>query len=400
MRIILLTWAAGENDPFSYFNEQFRAQLAALDHEVYIVPLDELTGDTLRAISTIARIDLIFTWQGIGSAIGNEATGRTLWEELDVPLICLHGDHPCYNPANHQQYSRHVLHVYLVESFARDANRLVPREFPALFDALPNFFTAPEQQPAFSGEYFVLPKNFTDPVETRRAWRERCDDATYRLLCDAADAIEQAYRNGSPRDHHDVTLDLLPASIQERVRAGDADRATADLVFRYWRELDHLYRNIASAFVLETLHDVPVHVYGRGWERFEATGNPLHRFQPADRLGSNDLQFGSAWGIIDIAPINKSLHDRTLRAMRRGAGFILSSDWRRGEPIHDQFPDLFYGGTTGELGAKAQHVIEDPSAHRNQVHAFSEAFDAAYQMHDFVERIRLHTIDRGLSLCS
>jgi hypothetical protein len=398
VRIILLNWSAGENDPFSYFNQQFQRQLAHLGHEVHIVPLDELLGDTLCAIQAVGRIDLVFTWQGLGSAIGDSATGKTVWEQLNIPLVCLHGDHPCHNPLNHQQSSRHVLHVYLVPSFQRDANRLISRDWPALFDSLPNFITVPDILPEFDGEYFVLPKNFTDHVETRRGWRQRCDDATYRVLCACADAIEQEYLSGSQRDHHEVMLDQLPGTISERVRAGEADAATAELIFQIGRELDHVYRSVASAFVLQSLPDVPIHVYGRGWERFVALGNPLHVFRPAERLGQNDSQFASSWGIIDIAPINQALHDRTLRAMRRGAGFLLSSAWRRGEPIHDDFSGLFYSGSRGDLPSKIERIRRDPEAHRREVRGFSDAFDTAFPMTAFLERACGYARERGFRL--
>jgi hypothetical protein len=398
MRIIILNWSEGENDPFSYFNQQFRQQLLDLGHEVHIVPLDALLSSTLQLIQAAAPIDVVFTWQGLGSMTGDGSSGHTLWEQLEIPLVCVHGDHPCYNPANHQQTSRHVMHLYTVSAFARDANRLIARKWPALFEEIPSFFVAPDAPPEFQGDYFVLPKNLTDLAETRRRWKDRCDEATYRMLSAAADGIEHAYRHGNDLDHHEVILDALASPIPKAVRSGRANGKVADLVFQLGRELDQVHRNLAAAFVLESLPDVPIRVYGRGWERFASRGNPQHTFHPFDRVAQGEWQYHSAFGIIDVAPHRSSLHDRTLRAMRNGAGFLISSSWRRDEPIHQEFKDLFFAGDANALVAKAEAVRHDPVAHRARVQMFARAFDALYSMDAFMGRVRHHAAQRGFVL--
>ena len=151
MRIAILNWSDGENDPFSFFNQQFRQQLVDLGHDVIIVPLNAALGTTMQAIQGSAPVDFVLTWQGLGSARPNATTSQTLWAQLELPVVCLHGDHPCYNPPNHQPSSHHLLHVYPVAAFARDANRLIPREWPALFEPLP-------KEEAFLFSFFC--KNF------------------------------------------------------------------------------------------------------------------------------------------------------------------------------------------------------------------------------------------------
>jgi hypothetical protein len=398
MRIIILNWSDGENDPFSYFNQQFRQQLGDLGHEVHLVPYNALLSSTLHLIQAAAPIDVVLSWQGLGSMTSDAPNGPTLWEQLGIPLVCLHGDHPCYKPANHQPSSHHVMHLYTVTAFARDANRLIPRQWPALFEEIPSFFVAPAAAPEFQGDYFILPKNLRDVVETRRRWKHSCDAATYRMLSAGADAIEQAYRNGNDRDHHEVILDTLASPIPEMVRAGRANGEIVDLVFQLSRELDQVHRNFASAFVLDALPDVPIRVYGQGWERFASRGNPQHTFHPFDRLAQGDWQYHSAFGIIDIAPHRSSLHDRTLRALRHGAGFLISSSWRRDEPIHQEFAGLFFAGDANALAAKVDAVRNDPAAHRARVELFASEFDALFSMDAFMARVRHHAAERGFML--
>lgn len=398
MQIILLNWAAGENDPFTYFNEQLQRQLEGLGHAVYIVPLDGPVSSTIEAIHSAVHIDLAFTWQGIGSALRLSGRNATIWELLGIPLACLHGDHPCHCLQNHQQSSRHLLHLYGCMSFTRDANRLIQREWPAAHEPMFNLFSPPVEAVQFVGDYFVFPKNLRNVDETRRAWKVGCEATTYRLLSAGADAIVQEFHSGNVVNHHELILDFLPGSIAEAVRAGQADRASIARHLRILRELDHVHRNVAAAFVIDSLPDVPIHVYGRGWEHFSARGNPNHVFRPFDRVAQGDSQFHSAFGIFDVSPVNDSLHDRTLRAMRIGAGFLTGTSWRQGEEIHDEFADLFFSGTVSDLETKVRLVRNDPDAHRERTRRFSVAYDELLPLDHFIGRITRLAAQRGLML--
>jgi hypothetical protein len=267
-----------------------------------------------------------------------------------------------------------------------------------MMDSIPNFFGTPSPPPSRAGDFFVFPKNLVDVDALKRSWRANYDAAACAFLCDGAAAIEAAFRQGSPRDHLEVMLDVLPSPIPEVVRAGEADAETAQVVFGVARELDRVYRNVAAAFVLEALHDVPIRINGSGWERHAARANPNHVFQPFGRLADGATQFHSAYGILDVAQVADTLHDRTLRAMRIGTGVLAATAWRAGEPIHDGFSDLFFSGRAGDLAAKAAEVMRDPEAHRSRVAAFGQVYDAVFPLVDFLARLRGHAEARGFRL--
>lgn len=398
MHIVILNWAEGENDPFTFFSQQFEMLLKGLGHAVHVVPLAGPAAATIEAIHAVIRIDLAFAWQGIGSALTPSGRVETVWELLEIPLVSVHGDHPCYNPVNHQQRSRHFLHLYSCKSFLRDANRFIQRDWPAAYVPILNLFVAPRESVEFKGDYFVFPKNYRDVNDTRSDWKARCKPETYRFLSAGADAIEAEFRCGNSVNHPEIIIDLFPSPIPDTVRAGMIDPALSDVIFRFMRELDHVHRNVAAAFVLESLPDVPIRVYGRGWERFAASGNPHHVFQPANQVAQGHTQFHSAFGILDVAPVNDTLHDRTLRAARIGAGFLISSSWARGEEVHDHFADLFFSGNAAELRSKVDVVRSDPDAHRSRVCRFSDALDRQQTATDFVQRVRGLAAQRGFVL--
>lgn len=398
MRIAIISWSGGTNDPFTYFSDCLRRQIEALGHAVHLVPFDEAMGHALHALHSTAPIHLAFTWMGLGSSLCPAGMTKTLWELLDIPLVCIHGDHPCYAPPNHQRTSRHAIHLYPCRSFAEAADRLIGGDWPALVEPLPNFFTPPEAAGTFTGDFFVFPKNLQHIEDLRASWRQRFNGPFLALLLDAAEAIGKAFHQGRLFDHHEVLLDAFPAEIGAAVRGHRSDHALRQILVALGAELDRVYRNTAAAFVLDTLPDVPIRVFGSGWERHAARGNPRHEFCPGQPLSDGRAQFDSAFGIIDVAPIFDLIHDRTFRAMRHGAGLLSCSGWRVGEPIREEFNALFFSGDAVGLQARVAEVLRNPSAHRQRVADFSRAYDGVFPFRDYFARALQHAEQRGFAL--
>lgn len=398
MRVVILNWSGGENDPFTFFSEQLALRLHALGHQAHIIPLSVSTGPVLAEMHARLGVDLAVTWQGIGSAITPAGQPETLWETLQIPLLCLHGDHPCYNPANHQQGSPYLLHIYPSASFANAANRLIPRQWPGYVVETPNWFAQLDEPLRFEGEYFVFPKNIQHLDSIREDWKTRVDPSVRPMLMRMATQIEAAYLAGNTVNHHEVILDELPHDLAKVVRAGHANREIADVVFTLSGELDRVHRNVAAAFVLDTLTDTPIRIYGRGWERYQAKQNPLHEFHAASTLADSRFQFSSVYGILDVAPSNDTLHDRTLRAAKFGAGLLISSGWRRDEPIHRDHAGLFFNGNPDELRARVAAVRDDPSAHRERVRSFGNSLESTFSFDQFFDRVISLFHERGITV--
>jgi hypothetical protein len=397
MRLVILNWSEGENDPFSYFSAQWREQLERAGHDVHIVPLDVETILALALLQQEHPIDLAFCWQGIGSTLVPDGFEQTIWEVLRVPLVCLHADHPCYNPFNHQQSSAFILHLYGQASFASAANRYVSRQWPAIEGNYPSLLQRTHAPAPFAGDYFVLAKNIQDMDDVHREWKTRCDAPTYALLADIAAAIEQAYLDGNRVNHHDVILQSAPSALRQRIMTGQPDPSAANVLFQLTRELDRVHRIVASMFIVDALPDVPLRVYGRGWDRYMARGNPNHEFFPADVAERSGYQYQSNFGILDVASSNDMLHDRTWRAIQHGSGFLISSAWERGGAIHSEFTELFFGGDQAELQRKVAAVLRDPDGHRARCGAFADRVEAAtLSTAQFLEFVEGHIAARAL----
>lgn len=397
MRIIILNWTEGENDPFSFFSRGWQKSLQAEGHDVHVVPLDVRTVLTVAELHQQQPIDLAFCWQGLGSDFVPDGFTQNLWELLRIPLVCLHADHPSYNPRNHQQSSKFLLHLYGEPTFADAANKGIARDWPALFGFYPNIFAYDAPPVEFSGDYFVLAKNIQDVESILDEWRAKCDGPSYALLSKTAEAIAAAYFDGNRVNHHSIIFEHLPAPIRNQILSGNPSDAATDFQFHFSRELDRVHRNVAATFIVDALPHVPLRVYGRGWERYEARGNPLHQYFPAETAERSGFQYQSQYGILDVAPANDLLHDRTFRALHVGAGFLMSSAWKRGGSLPDEFGDLFFGGDAAELARKVDMVMADPAAHRRRCAAFGAWLQPNSRSTAlFLDEVERHIAMRGL----
>ena len=162
MNIVLLNWAGGENDPFTPFNEALARKFKAIGREAKIINLDS-NFDTNFSNELDRGVDFVVCFQGIGSTIQNTNSNRTIWDDLGIPLMCIHGDHPSLNISNHNGNSHWITHLYCVASFARYANTHLTRQHTAYLNQLPNLFqNAATNAGRYHGNYFVIPKNLDD----------------------------------------------------------------------------------------------------------------------------------------------------------------------------------------------------------------------------------------------
>jgi hypothetical protein len=383
MSIVIINWQGGENDPFTYFSECMKQAMERMGRPTHIVNLDNSTIRNLAELNN-KGIDFVFLWQGIGSQIGATDTNpATVWDQLKVPVLCYHGDHSCHMPVHHKAVSPWVQHIYLAASFAMFANTYIPRESSATSFPPPVWFTDGVKG-QFEGDFFVFPKNLDDLDSTLDKWRRAPEQGVASFLLDAADMIISEFRNGNRTSHHDIIAGMLN---EEVMAALCEDLKSSELTVRFHIHglLDKIHRNVVAEHVVNDLKDVPLKIYGRGWERFQLRQNRYHEFLPFDAMSDNAFQFASRYGIIDAAPIHDCLHDRTLRAMGNRAGFLIGSNWSYETFLGADYGDLFFDGAPGALRARAERVMQSPEAHRAQCRDFARHYQDQFSLFSFVK---------------
>ena len=385
MNLLTITWSGGENNPFAYFNESLRHELRSLGVRCFDVELGPQFGPTLNDILAKNRIDIALTFQGLGTHILDQ-NQRNIWEVLGIQLVALHGDHPCHMPANHATDLPHVHHLYGAPSWAVYSETHFRRQKPVHFFIAPNFFKLRSPvEPVESEAFFVFPKNLDDIRGLLAEWQEKFPSDMAALLTEATHAIQENCRAGDPIEHHELIDQLLtPERFDSLVRSFKP--TSAKELFHYIHSLlDKIYRNAVSEVVMAELHDVPMLICGRGWDRHQQKASRFHTFKSFDTVANGDHQFRSRYGILDVTPSKDSFHDRALRAMALGGGFLSNSQLNFSKLIGTTEPALFYTCRPGDLRQKAEAVMQDPGAHRARCADFSRAWDQQFTMYNFYQ---------------
>lgn len=391
MKILLLNWKNGENDPFTYFNKCLQNKLYTLGKRSEILELNEnFENNFLKNLKE--GIDFVITWQGIASNFLNKKTGRNLWDEVKVPLFCLHGDHPCHKLQNHTALSDYIHHIYLAPSFCRYANQFIPRATSAKFAILPNIFpTASDSDTHFSGDYFIFPKNHDDTQEMIRFWEEKYPQHIAKTLKEIAEAIKTEYLTSNLKDHHEIIETFIDQDFLEKSKSVFNTNNESLIRNHIHAITDKFYRNFISENILTSLPDVKIQIYGRGWERFKALNNKYHSFYSFDKAINGDFQFQSNYGILDVAPITDTIHDRTLRALSQKNGFLIASSWNTSFFLNQEFKGLFFSGKNNLLRNNVENIIKDPDTHRSSAAYFKNSYNQFYGFHQFLNYIESQT---------
>ena len=386
MSIVIVNWTGGENDPFTYGSNRYKQEFEALGRKVRIINLNEqLIPELLKEHET--GIDFAMTWQGLGSRLKSTTSQLpSIWDDLQIPLLCYHGDHPSVMPANHEATSSWVRHIYFTQSFASFANSYFPRRAPAIFIQAPTVYPKQESSET-AGDYFVLPKNIDDNLKVYESWKNAPQKNLVNFLGTADSEIAAEFRNGNRRNLHEVIDELLTTQELEKIQQELKGELPANIRIVVHNLLHKVYRNMVAEYTLLELSDMPIKIYGRGWDRFKALGNPKHEFLEGVVTADSSFQYSSNYGILDIGAVNDALHDRTLRAIGNRSSFLMGSAWPHNSLLDQNFSDLFFDGAPGNLYSKAQWIMSAPESHREKCRYFADLYKEKFSVLDFMNQL-------------
>lgn len=379
MKILLITWQQGENNPFDYFNSQLKKQFELIGCIVSMIDLDD---NFISNLNSHSKADVAITWQGLGSNI-NTDEGVNLWEKMKTQLVCLHGDHPCHMPFNHEVDNAYVHHIYAAPSFARYANTYFNKSHPAIYYLFPNIFSPRNIKVERTGNFFVFPKNLDPITEIFNTWKINLRPKTSQFLIEAADIIISDYELNLFKDHHSTIDELITREKFDQLLIENDVTNEASLFHELHSLLDKVYRNYASEQVINLLQNYPVKIYGRGWDSFKERNNSKHEYFEFDSVANGDFQFDSNYGIIDIAPSIDSLHDRLFRAISRGGAFISNSLLSHTSLIDKEFDNLFYRIDNNNLQETAEKIMTSPKEHLDACETFSISYNQKNSFYNF-----------------
>ena len=381
MKTVILNWKEGENDPFTEVNRSLEEMFRRCGKTTHILQITDPTWAEQLGQLAIDGIDFVFTWQGLGSNIVLADNGDSIWELLKVPLICVHGDHPAHMPANHAFESKYCFHLYINTDFARYSNQHFRSKRSAYAIDLPKIFF--EKPLEITGDkVFHIIKNIrhTDAIEAE--WAKALPDFALKAFLQTAETLKNRIKTEPYVEIHEVMDDLAAVEAWDWLE----ERQNSGLLHRYHSGLDFYVRSYKSMLLLGELHDVPLKIYGRGWDSLKANAPKHWTFYEGMAMADSQQLYYSYYGIIDVSPF-KRLHDRSHRAMDNGQPFLSSAYLEGNFNGVEAYRDLFFDFRPGQLRGKCEVVMAKPEAHRELAREFAQRYHDTFHFQDFVNRL-------------
>jgi hypothetical protein len=387
MSIVILNWTGGEKNQFTDFSDCLKSVLQEEGKTVRIIDLGDQCLPELLEEHKTNGIEFAFTWDGLGSRLkSNSSLGSSVWDDLHIPLLCYHRAHPSLNLENHSASSPWIRHIYAAQSYANFANKYFPRKEQALFLELPIIFPKNKIE-KFSGDYFVLVRDLEDNVKTYESWSGVPQRNLVEFLGNADEEISAEFMRGNRKDLHDTIDALLTPSAFAKIQQDFVAEQEISIRFIAHNLLHKIYRNMVSEYLVLELADMPLKVYGDGWDRFKAMHNPKHEFLDVRSVPHSAAQFSSNYGILDVADVNDLLNDQTQRALAQSSAFLAGTNWSHQSSLGSDFSDLFFDGAPGNLYSKAEWIIKSPALHREKCQFFAEEHRAHFPTSKYLKQL-------------
>jgi hypothetical protein len=381
MKTVILNWNQGENDPFSVTNRTIAEMFRRSGKHTHTLQITDPAWAEQLGNICLEGVDFVFTWQGLGSNTVLADNGESIWELLKLPLICIHCDHPAYMPANHTFESRYCFHLYENTEFARYSNQHFRTRKSAQVIDLPQLFI--EKPLALAGEkVFHIIKNIrhTDTIEAE--WAKAFPGFVVKAFLQTAEILKERIKTEPYVEMHEVMDELIANEGWDWF----SEHQNPGLLHHFHSGLDYYIRSYKSILLLDELNDIPLKIYGRGWDRFKVNSPQHWRFYEGVTMADSQQLYYSQYGIIDVSP-SKKLHDRSLRAMANGRPFLSSANLEDSGYNAQAYQDLFFDFRPGQLRSKCEAVLANPAAHAEQARAFANMYHQTFPVQNFVGRL-------------
>jgi len=380
MKTIILNWKNGENDPFSVFNKTLFGYFTLAGKDVEIIEITDPDWPK-KLLSHYGRgIDFVLTWQGLESRLMLN-NGKRFWDHYQIPLICIHGDHPCHMPDNHSVESQYVAHFYFDPYFSIYSNRHFRVKQSANAVHTPLLHNEPSFERRRTGDFFVIAKNINLTNCMLENWRKNLDQKICKILVEISENIRQNISTPGYLNVHQLVDNYLECN--DLIDYFETDINIKNVYHFIHSQIDFFARNIKSEKLITLLHDFPVQIYGRGWGNINRSKH--HQFFDGLSMSESQHLFHSNFGIIDVSA-SIGLHDRTLRAIHNSGSFLSSADLSHETQVYGNFSSLFFDFNNTIIN-KCENVLRNSDEHNELSKIFASKYKSLHRNEDFVWKI-------------
>lgn len=268
--------------------------------------IDATSASDLARLNGLCQEGIAMAWGLAGVGAGSEYKGQNLWDFLKIPFISVLADPPCAIPRNHFIRSRFVANAYVFKEWLQ-----VQRHFirsPQHSVLLNSLGVAPNPQRDVipwreRPQRMTFIKSARNPETRRENWKQF--PPRWRAI------LEDAGATAVQRETGDIT-DIFVAACESH---GLSTEHRKEIVFTLMQELDLYVREYRMTVFATSLLDLPVDIYGRGWD-YLIPKTRRARFHSAFDAAHLSAVYAGTQFVLNTSPnISSGIHERVANGL-------------------------------------------------------------------------------------
>lgn len=288
-----------ENNILRQFSLDFMSFLDPARFSTHVINLYD--PDWITQFGRLSDEGIAMAWSHAGIAALLENNNEIIWDTLKIPFVSVLADPPSWCVRNHFIRSRYVANAYVFSEWLQVQNRFI--KSPQLSTLIPHLGITPNtKRDAIPWrdrpQRMVMIKTGGNPEQRRQSWKNL--PARWRNVMEDASSVAVNLPTGDITDIFVNACASHNLSTEHRV----------EIFHGLLHELDLYVREYRMNVVVRALLDLPVNIYGRGWDHLAplATQAKFHSAFDATHLSS---VYASTQFLLNTSPnIASNFHER------------------------------------------------------------------------------------------
>ncbi|MFT8419201.1 MAG: hypothetical protein ABF636_10300 [Acetobacter sp.] len=288
-----------ENNILRQFSFDFMSFLDPSKYKPHVIDLWD--KNWLPKFSALAEEGIAMAWSHAGIGSGMDVNNENIWDTLKIPFVSVLADPPSWCTKNHFIRSRFVANAYVFSEWLSVQNRFI--KSPQLSTIIPHLGITPNtKRDAIPWrdrpQRMVMIKTGGNHEERRNSWKLL--PTRWRSILEDTQSVAVRQPTGDVTNIFVDACDHHHLSPEHRV----------EIFHRLLYELDMYVREHRMNIVVQALLDLPVNIYGRGWDHMapRATKAQFHTAFDASHLSS---VYAGTQFLVNTSPnVASSFHER------------------------------------------------------------------------------------------
>lgn len=307
-KILLFQWRASAYDSLRYLQDLLGDEFVSMGFEIERVTLgDDGWSDRLQQLLNNEEILFAMGFSGVGSDL---LTGSQtlIWEASRTPFFNWCCDHPCYFPKRHAISSQWLIHGFVFPEHAQysvehfNATGMTSHAHLAMPSV--SAFDVTHLPISQRNHRIIYTKSGKDTKLIEQGW-QKLPKIQQNILFGASEELFQSSTQSALKV-------IQKISSENGLFLSGSNALTMNLM----REIDAYIRFKRANLVIQALMDMPVDVYGAGWDHLDWAGAKGARHFGPVPLSDSRSNLAKYLGCLSIHPfVEGSVHDRNFFAI-------------------------------------------------------------------------------------